>query len=544
MGGTTLEPRHPWRRGLLLAIVAVPLAYLVAPLTALAVDDKALLEQAAQYERAGDWGAAAEKYEEILRHDRTQTAIRDRYRHCLQRYFQVARLRDPSYRKDVLSLKLTQAMRLYEIVLFNLLNHSLDKDKVSPGLLFRKGLEEFRLALTSPEFCYDHLGRLKPEQTRNLRTALHNHYGNRKTMSFEQAVEAVNDVVMKSANHFPNINATTVVMEFVCGACLAMDDYTVYLTPRQLRELCDTLKGRYVGIGVRLKVEDNKILLAEVLPDSPAAEVIPGLRRDDHIVAIDKKSTMDMAPETAMDLLEGDAGTPVELVVASPVHGLRIVTLRRRALFVPSVSHELLPGGVGYIKIHCFQESTLQEFDTHLAELFKGDCKALILDLRGNPGGLLDVSIEIARRFLPTGIVLSTQHQDPKSSVVYRADNPTALTLPLVVLVDGDTASAAEVLAGALKENRRARVVGLTTYGKGCSQGLLKLPAEGALRTPAVTTTSGGTGGIRITVARFFSPSGRPYSGRGVEPDVVVAEADQQIYQGRTEAERMLMSMQ
>src|SRR5205807_5092420 len=120
--------------------------------------------------------------------------------------------------------------------------------------------------------------------------------------------------------------------------------------------------------------------------------------------------------------------------------------------------------------------------------------------------------VETARRFLPSGVIVSTQNQDPRHNTVYQARNPTALTLPLVVLVDGDTASAAEVLAGALKDNRRARLVGQATYGKGCSQKLLRLPAgPGGLPT----------GAVRVTVARLFAPGGEPYTGRGVVPHVL-----------------------
>jgi carboxyl-terminal processing protease len=531
-----------WRRGLVMIAVLSPLA-LTLPLSAqvvLQLDEQAktLRAQAEQAEKLGDWNEAASKYEELLRLDRDQTLIRDRYHYCLHRFLQVVRLQDPSYQREVLTLKYPQAVRLYEIVLYNLLNNSLDRDKVSPGVLFQSGLEEFRLALSSPEFCSSHLGGLNPDQTRTLRGMLQNHLGGFRTMTLEQAVEAMREVVMKSKNHFPNINPTTVVMEFLCGACLAVDEYTVYLTPRQLRELCATLKGQYVGIGVRLRLQDNKIVVSDVLPDSPAAQTLPPLARDDHVVAIDKKSTANMAPEAAMELLEGDERTVVELVVASPGQGVRIVALRRRAQFVSSVQHEA-QGDIGYLKIQCMQESTVHEFDTKLAELVEADCKALVLDLRGNPGGLLDVSIEIARRFLSSGVIVSTQHHDPKSSKVYRSENPMALTMPVVVLVDGETASAAEVLAGALKDNHRARVVGQTTYGKGCSQGLLKLTGEGELHLPAASSSAGGAGAIRITIARFYSPIGQPYSGHGVEPDISAAGA-LQLYQAREEAYRLL----
>jgi carboxyl-terminal processing protease len=534
--------RPTWRFALVLAgalsSLAVSLPHLAPAAQVPAQPTQLLRSQAERLEKLSEWSAAAEKYEELLRLDRGLAFARERRQYCLRRFHQVVRMRDGSYQREVLGRKYPEAVRLYEIVLHNLLNNALDKDKVSAGVLFRSGLEEFRFALSSPEFCAGHLDGLDPDQTRPLRSQLQAYHGGNHTMTFSQAVEAVREVAMKSKNHFPNLNATTVVMEFLCGACLAMDDYTAYLTPRQLRELCATLKGQSVGIGIRLTVRDQKIVVADVLPDSPAAQTLPPLVRGEQIVGIDKKSTQDMAPEAAMELLEGDEGTPVELVVASPAGGVRIVVLRRRPLFMPSVHHEAL-GDVGYLKIHCFQESTAQEFDANLSELLKADCKALVLDLRGNPGGLLDVAVDIAKRFLPTGVIVSTQHQDPKASKVFRADNSMPLTMPVVVLVDGETASAAEVLAGALKENHRAKIVGQTTYGKGCSQGLLKLPAEGELRLPTAWSSPGSAGGVRITIARFYSPTGQPYSGRGVEPDLP-AEGPAQLYVAREEANRLL----
>jgi carboxyl-terminal processing protease len=166
--------------------------------------------------------------------------------------------------------------------------------------------------------------------------------------------------------------------------------------------------------------------------------------------------------------------------------------------------------------------------------------RALILDLRGNPGGLVETAIETARRFLPSGVIVSTENQDPRYNTVVHARNPGALTLPLVVLVDGDTASAAEVLAGALKDNRRGRLVGQATFGKGCSQKLLKLP-PGPGGVP--------TGAIRVTVARLFSPSGAPYTGRGVLPHVLAPrrlmpdsldDSDNQLAVAALEAQRLL----
>jgi carboxyl-terminal processing protease len=243
-----------------------------------------------------------------------------------------------------------------------------------------------------------------------------------------------------------------------------------------------------------------------------------------------------------MGMLEGEEGTFVRITVSEAGKGIRPpLQFRRRPLFLPSVTADLVDGDIGLIKIHFFQETTLQEFDAKLKELTRFNVRALILDLRGNPGGLLDVAIEVARRFLPNGaIIVSQVHHDPKQTQTFRSQNMMPLTIPLVVLVDADTASAAEVLAGALKENKRARLVGQTTYGKGCAQGLLKLPQEGALQSPATPSKGPGTGAIRITVARFISPAGQPYSGRGVEPDFPADSGKMQDDYARQEARQML----
>ena len=177
-----------------------------------------------------------------------------------------------------------------------------------------------------------------------------------------------------------------------------------------------------------------------------------------------------------------------------------------------SVAAELKTASIGYLRILSFQDSTLQDLDEKLESLSKAGIQALVLDLRGNPGGLVEVAVESAKRFLSSGVIATVENQDPKFSTVYQARGAASFTLPMTVLVDGDTASAAEILAGALKENDRARLVGEPTYGKGCIQTLVKLPAANGVPT----------GGLRITIARFFSPKGQCYTGRGVLPDLLV----------------------
>jgi len=210
-------------------------------------------------------------------------------------------------------------------------------------------------------------------------------------------------------------------------------------------------------------------------------------------------------------------------------------------VFVPSVQFGLRSPEMGYVQITHFQETTPQEVDDAFFALSKSGMKSLILDLRGNPGGLVDAAIDVARRFLTSGVITSSENFDPRLSTVYQARNAAAWTIPLAVLVDADTASAAEVLAGALKDNARARLLGQPTFGKGSSQGLIRLPdAIGGLPT----------GGLRLTIARFFSPKGLPYAGLGVTPDLLLQPfkprtldvPDPQIIAAQDELQRLLAS--
>jgi carboxyl-terminal processing protease len=213
--------------------------------------------------------------------------------------------------------------------------------------------------------------------------------------------------------------------------------------------------------------------------------------------------------EAVLARLLGRPNTAVELeVLAAGEAAPRAVKLPRQPLLAPSVERGSVPqDGVGYVRLLSFQESTLQELRDAILHLQTAGMKALVLDLRGNPGGLLKAAVQVAELFLPEGTILITESPVRRFRQVHRSNNPSALALPLVVLVDGETASAAEVLAGALKENGRATLVGTTTFGKGRIQCVLPLKS--------VET------GLKITVMKFLSPNRNPYHGRGVAPDVV-----------------------
>jgi len=242
---------------------------------------QALRKQADQLERLSLWERACDVYEDILRLDRDQPGIRARYRFCLRRAYQVRRFQDPSYCKEVLSLKYPEALDLYSVVVRRLLSNSLDREHVSPADVFRKGLEELRFALADATFCKDFLPGVPAETIHAFRARL-SRWEVPPQLTRQQVKDQVREVAMAALQTL-NLSATTTVLEFTCGACYAFDEYTAYLTPSQLQELYESIKGQYVGVGVRLVLQDNHLTISEVLPDSPAGEIMPPLRQDDQV---------------------------------------------------------------------------------------------------------------------------------------------------------------------------------------------------------------------------------------------------------------------
>lgn len=496
---------------------------------------KELQEKAQQFETSADWGKACTLYAKILEQRRNHPGIKDRYIYCLRRYFQDRRHNDPSYHKEVLTLGYPQAVRLNEFILIYLSEHALDPEKVSPKRLFHKGLEEFANALTSKVFISAHLNKIAKSKIDAFRDSISSYWKNQPVDTVSQVVGQIQKLALAARQQL-KLKLTTTLMEFTCGCCYSVDDYTMYLTPLELRGLCNTLKTELVGVGLKLGIRGDKLVITSIASDSPGADVKPPLAKNDQVLSVDGKTTGNLPPEVAMDLLFGEPGTSVELVVHSSTLGTRLVTLQRRNVFVPSVEFQLKPGGIGYILIRNFQTSTVQELDNALTTLVKSEIKALVLDLRGNSGGIFPSAVEVARRFLPNGVIVSTQTLDPKQNVTYYSQNAAALTLPLVVMVDGNTASAAEILAGALKENGRAKLVGLPTYGKGCIQEVYSLTPSTGVVFP---------GGLRLTVSRFLSPNGSPYGGQGIEPNILADKdpcngSDGQMEAALKEAERLL----
>jgi carboxyl-terminal processing protease len=288
-------------------------------------------------------------------------------------------------------------------------------------------------------------------------------------------------------------------------------------------------------------MKDGKILLvSQVLPGSPAA--LAGIKAGDRLLRLGNTAAAGLTAEAATELLRGEAGTELEVqFLPAGDSAPRSVKLVRDRMAIPSVSEPQFLGdrmaGIGYVQLVSFQESTVRELDDALAKLQMAGFRALLLDLRGNPGGLVDTAVSVVERFVSEGVIASTRGQLRAYNRTYEANNTVPVQVPLVVLIDGETSSAAEMVAGALKDLGRATLVGQTTFGKGTIQRYWRLATAPA--------------GVRLTVAKFYSPRGHAYNGAGVTPHIEVErsgldwsmdlEQDPQIRAALEAAGRLLM---
>lgn len=479
---------------------------------------------ARECENRRDWLEACWWYDELLRIDRTDRDGKEGYRRCLRRFHLARRHRDATYRDTLSHLTPAQALDLYDQVLQVLAAGYVDPSRVSADRLVANGIREVRLALEEPAFLQAHLPGVSEDVIKTFKDSLER-WQQQGGLSRSQAREQVLRAARLGSQAGVPVSPPFLVvlgLEFASGACNALDEYTLFLTPGHFDTWDAELQGRTVGVGVDLAVADRKVVIARVYPKSPAEEM--GLLPQDRIVRIDSQPVDEMSPELIAQKLRGDPGTSVVLDVATAGQMDPMpVKLVRRLVISPSVEHRVLTDmmmgaePLGLLRISCFQESTLQEVKEAIAQLQTAGVRGLILDLRGNPGGLFHSAVQVAELFLGEGIIAYTESPLRQYSRPFRVESMNPLLLPVVILVDRETASAAEVLAGALKEHGRAHLLGQTTFGKDSIQKTVLLKRLPLARTP---------GGVRLTVARIFSPSRHTYQ-RGIVPhDFVEPEGE------------------
>ncbi len=465
-----------------------------------------LLEQGYQLERESRWGEAVSHYEEALRTYPADTSLLQRFEYVRVHYDLGRRLADRSFNEAVAKLPLDRALGLYEEVLLKIEGHYVETPNWRQ--LVERGIAGLQIAMDEPEFVARNLSRADANAVRQFRRDLNELPGSRSLQTRYDARDLVTEAA-RLAELRLKAPPAAIVLEFLCGATNALDTYSAYLTPGQLGEVYAQIDGNFVGLGIELKMDDGRLFIVRVITGSPAQQA--GIRAGDYITMVDGRSIQGLNTDQAANLLLGEDGSLVVVSIVTPGQPPRELPIRRRRVDVPSVDGiEMIDPslGIAYLRINCFQKSTARDMEAALWQLHRQGMRRLIIDLRGNPGGLLSTAVDAADLFLDRGLIVSTRGRNVQEDFTYTARAGGTWGVPLVVLIDENSASAAEIFAGAIRDHRRGTLVGLRTYGKGSVQGIFPLSMDGA--------------GVRLTTARFYSPSGQPYSRVGVEPDVVV----------------------
>ena len=292
-----------------------------------------------------------------------------------------------------------------------------------------------------------------------------------------------------------------------------LDPHSTYLDKDDYEALQGKTSGDPGGLGIDINMEQGAVEVIATLDGSPARKA--GIQTGDKITSIDYQSTTDMALEEVIQTLRGAQGSEIVLgVVRDPSQHLEF-NLQREEPAKSSVRSLILDEGIGYIRISTFQAETSQEFISAINKLQDEEpLEGLVLDLRNNPGGLMPVSVEVADSLIDQGLLLYTEGRKPKANQQYYATYGDLINgAPIVVLINGGSASASEIVAGALQDQERATILGTQSFGKGSVQSVIPL---------------GDGRGIKLTTAHYLTPSGRFIHGQGIEPDIIIEQVEQQ----------------
>lgn len=477
-------------------------------------DPDRYLERALVLERERMWSAAIEVYQAASDRWPGRADFRHRLRLCESHYRLGRRYQDESFRSVLLRLSLSSSLDLYDEILERIEEHYVDPVSLVP--LVRRGYDNLEVALRDPYFLDANAPRASADRVLWLRKELQKR---RNALAVAHRAEARAHLVecYELGRRALGLAPACVALEFVFAASDALDDYSSYLTPDKLDDLYAVIDGNFVGLGVELKGDPLGLLLVGVIPGGPAAQA--GVKTGERITKVGDTTLAGKRLDEAASRLQGPEGTVVEIELLDVRRSAsRRVRLVRRPVEVKSVTQSRIVDpltGIGYVQLSGFQKSSTEELHGAIAALQRQGLSFLVLDLRGNPGGLLDVAVEIADEFLDDGVIVTTRGRAGNQSATYRAQPGVSWRMPLALLVDHDSASASEILAGALKDNRRAMVVGEQSYGKGSVQSIFPLRAAPA--------------GLKLTTAKFYSPLDRSYSEHGVEPDVAIRIAKRPV---------------
>ncbi|PIZ98665.1 MAG: S41 family peptidase [Candidatus Komeilibacteria bacterium CG_4_10_14_0_2_um_filter_37_10] len=308
--------------------------------------------------------------------------------------------------------------------------------------------------------------------------------------------------------HQDKLNEVELFYGALAGSVAALrDPYTVFFDPKVALEFTEELSGQFQGIGAEIGIKDNHLTIIAPLPGTPAEKA--GIQSGDKIIAINQLDTTNISVDKAVSLIRGEKGTKVSLIIVHASDNQPIkLEIARDVIKIVSVSWQMKENKIAYLKITHFNQDTGERFKEAVNQIINQGAQKLIVDLRNNPGGFLDVAIELGGYWLDDQVMVKEMFYDATKNKDYKTvGNPILKSLPTVVLVNGGSASASEILAGALQDYKLATVIGETTFGKGSVQELENLSDGSA---------------IKITVAEWRTPNNRVINEKGVEPDIKV----------------------
>lgn len=332
-----------------------------------------------------------------------------------------------------------------------------------------------------------------------------------ETVDYENVVKfnRVMDILKK--DFYQKVDVNKMLEGAIYGLAESLGDpYTVYFDKKQMEAFLEKSRGSYVGIGVTVNVDDDGLLtVIEPAKGSPAMEA--GILQGDKIVKVDGKDVTSVCDENMIiSMIKGKENTRVNITVYRPSEDRYVqFNIKRKRIRASNIKSEILSGNIGYIKIAMFDSEIARYFRNDLSNMLKNGIEGLIIDLRDNPGGSFEQVVEIADSLLPAGTIVYTEDRDGRKE--YRYSDKAYVDLPLAILINSNSASASEILAGSVRDHGRGILVGTRTFGKGLVQEL-KLLGDGS--------------GLKVTISRYFTPSGTCIHGTGIEPDIEVGVFD------------------
>ena len=338
-------------------------------------------------------------------------------------------------------------------------------------------------------------------------------------------IDLFSEVLEKINNEYVDeINQSDVMDDAINGVLQSLDPYSAYLSPENLENMKIETSGKFGGLGIEVGMEAGVVKVISPIDDSPAS--IAGVKAGDYIVKINDVQVQGKTLSEAVELMRGPVGSSIQITVRRVgVKKAIIFNITREIIKITSVKSEIISNNIGYLKLTAFNENSSDQIKKKIKDLKKKNIKSVILDLRNNPGGLLSQAIKITDYFLDNGEIVSTKgRRDSENRRWFATEGDMIDGIPLLVLINYGSASASEIVAGALKDHKRAILVGENSYGKGSVQSIIPLKNDGA---------------IRLTVAKYYLPSGKSISEVGVSPDIEIGE-ESDDFRIKTETDNQL----